>query len=370
MDWINKHQPVFCYNAIVDPTTTESPLQFTSKHCMSVCLNQQKPPRVSLISPLKAKSQFKNVSYVGVLYCLQHNLSVCSVERSSAECTPQDPPHPELQTIDDEIRQHVPEKYWDLETLRTFKPNLPSGLLPHRKYDHAIELLDNNTPPFGPIYSLSSTELAALKTYLDENLLKGFIKPSTSSAGAPILFVKKKDGTLRLCVDYRKLNAITRKDKYPIPLISELLDRISDARIFTKLDIRDAYYNIRIRKGDEWKTAFRTRYELYKYSVMPFGLTNALATFQHFVNNIFHDILDSYVVVYLDDILVYSPDKDSHKQHVLKVFRRLRKNNLSLKASKCKFDVTKTGFLGHIISVDGLSMDPHKVNAVEDWPVP
>ena len=152
---------------------------------------------------------------------------------------------------------------------------------------------------------------------------KGWITPSTSPAGAPILFVPKKDGTLRLCVDYRGLNAVTVKNRYPLPLITEILDRLVGAKFYTKLDLRDAYHRIRIRVGDEWKTAFRTRYGHFEYRVMPFGLTNAPATFQAYINTAMHGLLDEFCIVYLDDILIYSETEEEHRQHVCAVLERL-----------------------------------------------
>ena len=159
---------------------------------------------------------------------------------------------------------------------------------------------------------MSKVELKTLKDYLDDMLDKGFIWPSKSPAGAPVLFVKKKDGSLCLCVDYRGLNKITRKNRYPIPRIETLVDQLRSAKIYSKIDLRVGYNNVRIAEGDEWKTAFRTRYGAFEYLVMLFGLTNAPATFQCLMNDIFHDLVDVYVVVYLDDILIYS---DNIKQH-------------------------------------------------------
>ena len=180
----------------------------------------------------------------------------------------------------------------------------------------AIELKDGESPPWGPIYALSEPELKELRKNLEENLSNGYIRPSKSPAGASILFVKKKDGTYRMCVDYRKLNALTKKDRYPLPLIEENLNRIRSAKYFTKIDLRSAYHLIRIKEGDEWKTAFRTRYGHFEYTVMPFGLTNAPAVFQRFMNHVFKDILDQYVIIYLDDILIYSETLEEHIQHV------------------------------------------------------
>src|SRR5262249_3265007 len=159
----------------------------------------------------------------------------------------------------------------------------------------------------------------------DDNIANGFIRSSRSSHGTPVLFVKKKDGSLRLCVDFRGLNRITKKDRYPLPLISDLLDAPRKARIYSKIDLRHAYHLVRIAEGDEWKTAFRTRYGSFEWCVMPFGLSNAPAAFQRFMNNVFADMLDICVVVYLDDILIYSDTPELHQQHVLEVLARLRK---------------------------------------------
>jgi len=158
------------------------------------------------------------------------------------------------------------------------------------------------------LYNLSETELGVLKEYIDKNLQSGFIRRSKSPAGSPILFVKKKDGGLRLCVDYRALNAITVRDRYPIPLISEILDRLRRAKTFTKIDLRGAYNLIRVKEGDEWKTAFRTRYGLFEYCVMPFGLANAPSTFQSYIDKALQHLVDVTVIIYLDDILIYSDD--------------------------------------------------------------
>ena len=184
-------------------------------------------------------------------------------------------------------------------------------VLEHRPYDLKIELEDSAELPTGPIYSLSEIEQTALCKYIQENLAKSHICPSSAPGSAPVLFVKKSDGSLRLCVDYRKLNKLTRKDKYPLPLISGILDRPRKAKIFTKLDLRVGYSNVRIAKGDEWKTAFRSRYGNYVYLVMPFGLTNAPSAFQQFMNVIFSNLLDVRVVVYLDDILIFPMTRKS-----------------------------------------------------------
>ena len=217
----------------------------------------------------------------------------------------------------EKLRSVIPPEFHDL--LQAFSKQSVDNLPPPRPY-LTIELKPNTTPPFGPVYSLSENELVALREYLKDNLNKGFITPSKSAAGSPILIVKKKDGSLRLCVDYRGLNAITIKNRTPLPLISETLDRMRGAKMFTKLDLRGAYNLLRVAAGHEWKTAFRTRYGLFEYKVMPFGLTNAPAGFQHLMNDIFLDLLDVTVVVYLDDILIYSSEPSRHKSRCAKSY--------------------------------------------------
>jgi hypothetical protein len=189
-------------------------------------------------------------------------------------------------------------------------------------------------------------------------------------AGAPIHFVKKKDGGLWLCIDYWGLNTITIKDRTPLPLIGEALDRLSKAKIYTKLDIKDAYHNLRIAKGDEWKTAFRTKYGLYEYLVMPFGLTNAPASFQCWMNEVLSDYLNIFCIAYLDDVLIYSDNLTQYRQHVKLILERMKEVGLTLKASKCEFHTYRTEYLGYIITPTGISMDPEKVKAIEEWKEP
>ena len=215
----------------------------------------------------------------------------------------------------------VPTAYHDFADV--FSKAKATTLAPHCKYDLRIDLEEGASPPLGTVYSLSQTELGALRTFINEHLSYGFIKQSTSTHGAPVLFVRKKDGSLCLCVDYRGLNKLTKKDHYPLPLISNLLDSPSKAKIYSKIDLCHAYHLVHIAEGDEWKTAFRMRYGSFEWNVMPFGLTNAPAAFQRFVNSILADLLDVCVVVYFDDILIYSQDLKSHQEHVREVLRCL-----------------------------------------------
>jgi hypothetical protein len=217
---------------------------------------------------------------------------------------------------------------------------------------------------------MSEKESATLKEYIKEQLQLGKIQPSNSPAGHGVLFVPKKDGSLQLCVDYRPLNAITVKDRYPLPLIHEIQDQIQGAKWFTKLDITDAYNHIQIAEGEEWKTAFRTKYRHYKYLVMLFGLTNAPASFQRFINEVLHECLELFMIAYLDDILIFSQEKEEHVEHVSQVLRKLQEANIKLKLKKCEFHVQETEFLGHWISTKGIHMDQNKVKAIIEWPQP
>ncbi|KAM4705173.1 MAM and LDL-receptor class A domain-containing protein 1 [Rhinophrynus dorsalis] len=262
----------------------------------------------------------------------------------------------------------IPKSYRDFSDV--FSKQKAAELPPHRSFDCSIDLLPGTMPPRGRTFLLSEPENKALLEYIQENLARGFIRHSSSPAGAGFFFVSKKDGTLRPCIDYRGLNKVTIKNRYPLPLIPELFDALKDAKIFTKLDLRGAYNLIRIKDGDEWKTAFNTRYGHYEYLVMPFGLCNAPATFQHFVNEIFKDVLLSYVVVYLDDILIFSSSLHEHREHVRTVLHRLRENHLYAKLEKCIFETSQLPFLGYIVSDSGLRMDPSKVESVSQWPRP
>ncbi|KAJ1599810.1 hypothetical protein NDA14_002862 [Ustilago hordei] len=262
----------------------------------------------------------------------------------------------------------IPKPY---QHLRDVFDEVEADKLPHHtEHDLHLELIEGGKPPQGPLYLKGPKEMSELRRYLDENLEKGFIRPSKSPARSPVLFVPKKDGGLRLCVDYRGLNEITVKNRAPLPLIKEQLFLLRKARIYTKLDLRAAYNLIRIAKGDEWKTAFGTQLGLYEYLVMPFGLANAPAHFQSFINDIFRDIIGIYVVVYLDDFLIFSDTEEVHVKHVTEVLTRLRSNRLFAKLSKCEFHTKTVEFLGFIIKPTGIEMDPEKVCTVKEWPMP
>lgn len=274
------------------------------------------------------------------------------------------------------LDEKLPGHYRDLIGL--FKPENASEL-PHFRgegIDHKIELVqqDGKEPqvPWGPLYNMTKEELVVLRKTLTELLDKGFIRVSHSPAAAPVLFVRKPGGGLRFCVDYRALNAITKKDRYPLPLIHETLNQIGRAKWFTKLDVSAAFHKIRIAEGQEWMTAFRTRYGLFEWQVTPFGLANAPSTFQKYINWALREYLDEICSAYLDDVLVYTDGSlKEHREHVRKVLRKLGDAGLYLDISKCEFEVTTTKYLGYIVRAgEGVSMDPEKVEAIQSWKPP
>jgi hypothetical protein len=392
MDWLKSHNPSIDwekrtvtlsgnpkhYFSALSPlarsTLPESLPEFQSQPRSSAPPSVSRPTPIQIVyPPVKTVPQPRNpsmtdiavVSNAGFCQLLKQKqgvgymMDISQVEELSAATVSDAPVEPAVQ---------LPDKY--AEYSQVFSKIHADKLPPHRPYDHTIPIVDGATVPFGPVYNLSQTELKALHEYIKENLNKGFIRRSESPAGAPILFVKKKDGSLRLCVDYRGLNKVTTPNRCPLPLISETFDQLGKAKYFTKLDMRGAYNLLRIAKGDEWKTAFRCRYGHFEYQVMPFGLMNAPGSFQAFVNDTLRDYLDDFVVVYLDDILIYSDTLEEHTEHVKKVLQKLEAAGISLKLEKCAFDKQKIDFLGFVISTDGISMDPAKVAAIQEWATP
>jgi len=211
---------------------------------------------------------------------------------------------------------------------------------------------------------MNHEELKELKVQLEELLAKGYIKLNKSLYGALIFFIHKKDGTLRMCVDYKAFNKVIVKNRYPLLRIDDLFDQLSEVKVFSRINLCSRHYQIRIAKGDEEKTVFRTRYGSYEFLVMLFGFTNALATFCTLMNDIFQEWLDDFVVIYIDDILVYNNSMKEHVEHLHKVFQRLRKNKLYAKFEKCEFGVMEVDFLGHRITQKGLKMDDHKLKGI------
>jgi hypothetical protein len=250
-----------------------------------------------------------------------------------------------------------------------FPEELP-GLPPDREVEFVIELTPGTAPISKAPYRMAPAELRELKEQLQDLLDKGFIRPSASPWGAPVLFVKKKDGSMRLCIDYRELNKVTIKNKYPLPRIDDLFDQLKGAQVFSKIDLRSGYHQLKIKAEDVAKTAFRTRYGHYEFLVMPFGLTNAPAAFMDLMNRIFQPYLDQFIVVFIDDVLVYSKDKAMHEQHLRTTLQLLREKKLYAKLSKCEFWLDQVVFLGHVISGAGIEVDPQKVQAVVNWDRP
>ena len=236
-----------------------------------------------------------------------------------------------------------------------------------RPTNHMI--LTNDHSHDWPIYSLGPMELEILKVYIEINLTNRFIRPSKSPAGAPILFDQKSNGFLRLCVDYRGLNNLTIKNRYPLLLIRESLDRLGRAKQFTKLNLISAYHRMRIRKGGKWKTAFRTWYGHFEYQVVSFGLTNVPASFQGYIKKIFAEKLDIFVIVYLGDILIYTDDDgDGHIAAVRWVLEQLRKFSLFANLKKCQFHQKEVWFLGYLVSSKSICIENKRIEAVKQWP--
>jgi Reverse transcriptase (RNA-dependent DNA polymerase) len=246
----------------------------------------------------------------------------------------------------------------------------PTTLPPVRPIDHQIPLLPTTKPVNLSPYRYSYFQKLKLEKIVAELLKTSVIRPSTSPFASPALLVKKKDGSWRICIDYRQLNSITIKNKYSIPIIDDLLDELHDAKHFSKIDLRSGYHQICMHPEDIAKTAFRTHDGHYEFQVMPFGLTNAPTTFQALMNQNFRPYLRRFVLVFFDDILIYSPNLQAHKKHLALVLQTLPDNKLRAKWSKCAFGVPSVEYLGHIISANGVSNDPQKISAMQNWPVP
>ncbi|KAK3545117.1 hypothetical protein QTP70_000990 [Hemibagrus guttatus] len=321
--WLEQHNPILSWR-------TGEVLRW-GEHCFEGCLLERPSPRLSRVHEVQ--------------------LHATSVESPL-----------ENRSVD------IPacySRFWDV-----FCPRKASKLPPHRPWDCAIDLVSGEPVPRGRIYSLSLPEEKAMEEYIAEALSQGYIRPSTSPAASSFFFVAKKDGGLRPCIDYRALNKITIKFRYPLPLVPAALERLRGATVFSKLDLRSAYNLIRIREGDEWKTAFVTPTGHYEYLVMPYGLANAPSVFQDFMHEVLRDFLHKFVLVYIDDILIYSRSMADHQRHVMEVLHRLRTYHLFLKAEKCLFHQPSVQFLGYVIDRSGVRMDEKKVGAVRDWPKP
>ena len=302
-----------------------------------------KPPSFSLLQPINERKR----------------LQALKVVRAAATTSP---PHAS------DLYHQVPKQYHAY--LDVFSEAGANTLPPHRKYDLEIPLIPGAKLPWGPLYSMSGVELEAMREYIKTNLANGFIRPSKSPAAAPVMFVKRPDGKLRLVVDYRALNAVTVKNRFPLPLIPEMLDRLHKAKIFTKIDLRNAYHQVRVREEDVHKTAFRCREGHYEFRVCPQGACNAPAMFQYFMNDILREYLDLICVGILDDVIIFSETEEEHVVHVKQILDVLRQHQLYAKVQKCEFHKPQMTFVGYMVSQDGIGMDPAKVAAILDWPVP
>lgn len=267
-------------------------------------------------------------------------------------------------TREDVLKQLPPEFRHHVEHFLTKNSE---SLPPHRPWDHKIEIMPGKQAPYFKNRPFSPAELRCVKKWIDEMLDKGFIRESTSPAAAPLLLAAKPGGGVRICHDYRGLNEVTIKNRYPLPLIRETLDALCGAKFYTKLDVIAAFNRIRVAEGHEWLTAFITRFGLFEMLVTPFGLCNAPATFQNYINHVLHDALDIYCTAYLDDVLVFSKTRAEHTRHVDEVIRRLGTAGLQIDINKSEFYTTKTKYLGLIISTNGMTMDPDKVEAIQVW---
>src|SRR6187551_743563 len=268
------------------------------------------------------------------------------------------------------FEEMVPQEYWNAR--KVFSGEELEQLPDHKPWDHAIELVPGAPQTMKTkVYPLSINKQEELDKFLEENQRKGYIQPSKSPLASPVFFVKKKDGKLRFVQDYRKLNEYTIKNRYPLPLVTDIVNRLQGAKYFTKFDVRWGYNNVRIKEGDEWKAAFATNQGLFEPLVMFFGLTNSPATFQALMNSIFADLIAlGKVAVYLDDILIFTKTMEEHRSLVKEVLRRLQEHDLYLRPEKCEFEKEEIEYLGLVISEGQVRMDPAKVKAVREWVTP
>jgi len=334
MDWLSKHYTnIDCRKKEV---VFRSPREEEFKFCGS---------RVRATPPLLSAIQARRSISCGA----QAFLAYVRAE-SEGECKLEDIP--------------IVYEYLDVFT------EISTGLPPDREIEFSIDLMPGTQPIHKAPYHMAPSELKELKKQLEDLVDQGFIRPSVSPWGAPVLFVRKKDGSLRMCIDYRELNRVTIKNKYPLPRIDDLFDQLKEATVYSKIDLRSGYHQLKVKEADIPKTAIRTRYGHYEFLVMPFGVTNAPSVFMDLMNRVFHKYLDQFVVVFIDDILVYSATSKDHEEHLRTVLSILREKTFFAKFKKCEFWLKEVSFLGHVISKDGVAVDPRKIEAVTDWERP
>jgi hypothetical protein len=357
--WLKKHNP--------KANWADGSWEFNDPYCIQNCNQTRHPTRQKGLREVP-KRYIPNLNYRDVAAVSMYAMRAYARRGYRIGMVTLEDLDEALQQEGDELKLQLPTALQDYADV--FSPKKADKLPLHRSYDHEIRLTSDKKLPFGKIYSMSREELQTLRDWLDENLRKGFIRPSSSSVTSPVLFVKKPGGGLRLCMDYRALNEVSVKDRYPLPLIKETLNNLQGMKYFSKIDIISAFNNVRMKEGHEKLTAFLTRFGLFESLVMPFGLTGAPATFQRFINDSLRDYLDQFCSAYLDDILIYSKTREEHEEHVRKVLQRLREAGLYAKLSKCEFFVTETKFLGLIVGRDGFKMDPEKVRTILEWETP
>ncbi|GJU20346.1 putative reverse transcriptase domain-containing protein [Tanacetum coccineum] len=341
MDWLAKHQAVIaCAEKVV-----RIPWKNKSLIIHGDGSTQGNVTRLNIISCTKTQKYIEK----GFPIFLAH-VTTKEIEDKSEEKRLEDVP----------IVQDFPE---------VFPEDLP-GLPPTRQVEFQIDLVPGAAPVARAPYRLAPSEMKELSEQLKELSDKGFIRPSSSPWGAPVLFVKKKDGSFRMCIDYRELNKLTVKNRYPLPRIDDLFDQLQGSSVYSKIDLRSGYHQLRVREEDIPKTAFRTRYGHYEFQVMPFGLTNAPAVFMDLMNRVCKPYLDKFVIVFIDDILIYSKNKKEHEEHLKIILELLKKEELYAKFSKCEFWIPKVQFLGHVIDSEGIHVDPAKIESIKDWTSP
>ncbi|GJZ63592.1 putative reverse transcriptase domain-containing protein, partial [Tanacetum coccineum] len=341
MDWLTKyHGVIICDEKIVRVPFGREMLIFQGNGN-----NQREESRLNIISCTKAQEYLSK----GCDVFLAH-ITTKEAKDKSEEKRLEDVP----------IVRDFPE---------VFPEDLP-GIPPARQVEFQIDLVPGAAPVARAPYRLAPSEMKELAEQLQELSDKGFIRPNSSPWGAPVLFVKKKDGSFRMCIDYRELNKLTVKNRYPLPRIDDLFDQLQGSSVYSKIDLRSGYHQLRVREEDIPKTAFRTRYGHYEFQVMPFGLSSTPAVFMDLINRVCKPYLDKFVIVFIDDILIYSKNKEEHEEHLKLILEFLKKEELYVKFSKCEFWIPKVQFLGHVINSKGIHVDPTKIESIKDWASP